>query len=270
MDEEAGTGPLRWEPAEGPPAPEAAGRWTHGAGPAAAPRQRRRRRRRIAFWVTFGLLCAAYLGLQTASALMFKAVSVSPGDPTMEPGIQPGDRVVYQPGAGGLERGDVVVLRLPGVGATTKRVIGLPGDRVACCDSAGRVTVDGKALNEGYLTAGYAPSPAEQFSVTVGAGEVWVMGDNRAISRDSREWGPLPEGDIAGLVVLVFHGGRPSTVTTPSAFTAAGFPSASRPVILLLGGLSVLVFAAIVVMGAAGLIAWAVRRHRRRRQIPAH
>ena len=216
--------------------------------------------------MTFGLLCAAWLGLQVASVVISKAVYVSPGTLSMEPGIQPGDRVIYQPGAGGVERGDLVILRAPGVGMTITRVIGLPGDRVACCDSAGLVTVDGKALHEGYLPSGYTASAADQFHVTMAASQVWVMGDNRAVSLDSRERGPLPESDIAGQAVLMFRGGRLTTVTTPPDFTAAGAPARQgvRPLLLLLG-LILLAFAAIVVQGAAGIIASVVRRRKRRR-----
>ena len=67
-----------------------------------------------------------------------------------------------------------------------KRVIGLPGDHVACCTD-GKMTVNGVPLDEkSYLFPGASPS-AIHFSVTVPPGRLWVMGDNRAISDDSRE-----------------------------------------------------------------------------------
>lgn len=86
-----------------------------------------------------------------------------------------------------------------------KRVIGLPGDHVACCDAQGRVTVNGVPLNEGsYLYPGNAPSET-RFSVTVPAGSLWVMGDHRDVSYDSRGHhdgfpggGSIPESAVVG------------------------------------------------------------------------
>ena len=65
-----------------------------------------------------------------------------------------------------------------------KRVIGLPGDHVVCCTN-GKVTVNGVPLDEtAYLFPG--ASPSARFNVIVPPGRLWVMGDNRAISDDSR------------------------------------------------------------------------------------
>jgi signal peptidase I len=75
-----------------------------------------------------------------------------------------------------------------------KRVIGLPGDQVACCDAQGRVTVNGIPLTEqSYLYPRDAPSE-ERFNIVVQPGRLWVMGDHRSISDDSR----LHEGDPGG------------------------------------------------------------------------
>ena len=90
-----------------------------------------------------------------------------------------------------------------------KRVIGLPGDHVACC-TAGKVTVNGVPLNEkSYLFPGASPSEL-MFSVTVPPGRLWVMGDNRAASDDSRghmtsapQNGTVPESQVVGRAFLI-------------------------------------------------------------------
>ncbi|MEH0109113.1 signal peptidase I [Tersicoccus sp. MR15.9] len=66
-----------------------------------------------------------------------------------------------------------------------KRVIGMPGDHVTCCDTQGRLTVNGKSITEPYLNPGSAPSDTK-FDITVPAGKLWVMGDHRDNSADSR------------------------------------------------------------------------------------
>ena len=91
-----------------------------------------------------------------------------------------------------------------------KRVIGLPGDHVVCCDNHQRLTVNGVALTEPYLFPGDAPSQ-ESFNITVPAGKVWVMGDHRSNSGDSRPHdqnsggalGSVPESLIVGRAITV-------------------------------------------------------------------
>jgi len=90
-----------------------------------------------------------------------------------------------------------------------KRVIGLPGEIISL--SGGQVYIDGKLLPEPWLTArsqrDTAPGPSrERYALAqpyrVPAGDVYVMGDNRTVSCDSRYWGPIPESSVVGKVDL--------------------------------------------------------------------
>ncbi len=203
-----------------------------GAGPvlpvpaavaAATVRLLRRRRRAIRRWAVV-LGCAAVL-LFLFSTYVLQPFRIPSG--SMENTLQVGDRVLVNKLAyslgGEIRRGDVVVfdgagsfaapreesegpllriLRTAGasVGLAEpqetdyiKRVIGIGGDRVSCCDAQGRIRVNGEPLDEPYLYPGDMPS-AVTFDIRVPEGRLWVMGDHRSDSADSREYLGMPGG----------------------------------------------------------------------------
>lgn len=140
--------------------------------------------------------------------------------------IEIGDRVVtsrLSARPSSLRHGDVVVFRDPahwlsdettssslGGNYLIKRLIGLPGDLVACKGGGSPVTINGVAVDESsYIRPGVEPS-SFSFSVKVTAGHVFVMGDNRANSADSRyhqndgDDGLVPMSDIVGVGVAIY------------------------------------------------------------------
>lgn len=155
---------------------------------------------------------------------------------SMENTLDIGDRVIVSKiDPGGLQRGDVIVFTDPGgwldespqrhgplvhalqfIGLypagdnhLIKRIIGMPGDHVACCTAKGLLTVNGVAIHEPYVKPGDPPSN-RRFDITVPPGKVWVMGDNRSNSADSRfhddgtgRTGSVPERDVTGRAVAI-------------------------------------------------------------------
>ena len=115
-----------------------------------------------------------------------------------------------------------------------KRVIGVPGDHVACCDAQGRVTVNGVPLNEkSYLYPGNPPSE-QRFSITVPASSLWVMGDHRDVSWDSRGHryypggGSIPESAVVGRAfVVIWPLSRWTILSIPSTFDQKALTSAA-------------------------------------------
>jgi len=157
---------------------------------------------------------------------------------SMEDTLVEGDRVMVSrlvPGAFDVHRGDVVVFKDPGgwlpppapqdespvseavraaltfVGLLPqdtgehliKRVVGVPGDHVVCCDAEGRVSVNGEPIDETYIKPGSVPSQ-DEFDRTVPEDMLFVMGDNRQNSADSRYntgkpgGGFVPMGNVVG------------------------------------------------------------------------
>lgn len=88
-----------------------------------------------------------------------------------------------------------------------KRVIGLPGDHVVCCDADGKLTINGTAIDEPYVNPAEVPQ-IRTFDVVVPEGKVWVMGDNRNHSADSRahtdsDGGFIDLADLEGKAAVI-------------------------------------------------------------------
>lgn len=162
---------------------------------------------------------------------------------SMQPTLDIGDRIMVNKVAASREtihRGDIVVFTDPGgwlpprgpdtrSGVTkffskmfiavglgsedngthlVKRVIGKSGDRVSCCTDGGLLQINGQAIQEQYINPATPPSELE-FDVTVPPGYIWVMGDNRSNSEDSRAHilraggGFVPEANVTGRAFLI-------------------------------------------------------------------
>jgi signal peptidase I len=222
-------------------------------------KHRRDRRKRSRAWIVtreFVIVIVLALALSAlVRAVLLQAFYVPSA--SMEMTLMPSDRI----GAsklttrfGGVSRGEVVVFKDPAdwlaepspppdgwrgsvqqvltfIGLLpsdtgndlVKRVIGLGGDRVACCDSAGRIVLNGTPLDEDYIIG---PTDQVRFDVEIPDGAMFVLGDNRADSRDSRYHlneadGAVPIDNVVGRVFLVIWPfDRVSIVPIPAIFGA--------------------------------------------------
>ncbi|MFF1452287.1 signal peptidase I [Streptomyces sp. NPDC058274] len=168
---------------------------------------------RIADWLPGGritltlLICLLFL-------LLFSTFVMQPfqiPSSSMEQGLRIGDRVLvnklaYRFGAE-PQRGDVVVFDGTGYFGDAdyvKRVVGVGGDEVVCCDKEGRVAVNGRSVDESaFVYPGDSPSDVP-FDVVVPDGSLFLLGDHRRNSSDSRDHlgspggGMIPVGDVIG------------------------------------------------------------------------
>ncbi len=135
---------------------------------------------------------------------MFLAQATRVYGQSMEPTLHTNQRLIVEKITyrfHGPRRGDIVVLKLPehSEELLIKRVIGLPGEKVEIYD--GTVYIDGRPLDEPYLTQ---KTPGSMPAVVVPPLHVFVLGDNRAASNDSRAFGPVPITNIVGKAWLSY------------------------------------------------------------------
>ncbi|MEE9507905.1 MAG: signal peptidase I [Anaerolineales bacterium] len=122
---------------------------------------------------------------------------------SMQPNLNEGEFVVVNRLAyrwDEPQRGDIIVFRFPGNQQKRyiKRVIGIEGDFISIQD--GHVSINGLSLDEPYIAA----APTYEGEWVVGSGSVFVLGDNRNNSNDSKNWGTLEEDAIIGKAILVY------------------------------------------------------------------
>ena len=219
---------------------------------------RDKERRQLPIWQEMLVLLGMALVLAIVIKAFFMQAFYIPSG-SMNDTLVLDDRILVQKvsyWAGEPERGDIVVFSDPGGwlnpgevrtadnafartletfglyptgGHLVKRVIGVGGDRVVCCDKEGRITVDGVALQEqSYLAQGEKPSLIK-FDVEVPAGYLWVQGDNRSNSADSRVHlgdpggGFIPVDDVVGKVfMVVWPLDHATMVERPATFETVG------------------------------------------------
>ena len=126
--------------------------------------------------------------------------------------------------------GSAVGLVDPGETDYVKRVIGVGGDRVICCDGRGRIEVNGRPVTENYVYPGDTPSRVP-FDIVVPDGRLWMMGDHRDRSRDSRDHlgeaggGMVPVERVVGRVDWIdWPYGRWTALQRPAAFASVPGP----------------------------------------------
>jgi signal peptidase I len=177
-------------------------------------------------------LAASIIGLAGCGSGDSEKVFTVPS-PSMEPTFVKGDEITVGTGSAKLSRGVIIVLEDPGGwlpgpgGQLVKRVIGLGGDSVECDPAKhdGQMLVNGYALNEkAYLPDGTVPC-SEPFSVKIPNGYLWLEGDNRGDSADSRAHlfdpgrGFVAAKFVVGVVDhIIAPEKRARSITTPSTF----------------------------------------------------
>ncbi|MFG3532098.1 signal peptidase I [Streptomyces sp. NPDC047917] len=209
--------------------------------------------------------CVLFLGGFAWGAVVYKPYTVPTG--SMTPTVNAGDRVLAQRIDGSeVRRGDVVVFTDPVWGdmPMVKRVVGVGGDKIACCGKGGRLTVNGQPIDEPYLhTKGLAS--AENFTAEVPKGQLFLLGDERSASLDSRVHlddagqGSVPRDAVQARVDAIAWPMN-GMIERPEAFAALpGGVSATGPLRLQLA--AVLVGVVLILGGAAyGPIAARVSR----------
>jgi signal peptidase I len=175
--------------------------------------------------IAVALGCVLFLGAFAWGAVLYQPYVVP--TTSMEPSVGAGDRVLAQRISGDeVRRGDIVVFKDQAWGdlPMVKRVIGVGGDTVECCDPKGRLSVNGTAFDEPYVSAAERVG-GQDFRTTVPKGELFLLGDHRGDSIDSRDrlteqgGGAVPRDAVQGRVdATAWPPGNVGTVARPDTF----------------------------------------------------
>jgi signal peptidase I len=161
------------------------------------PTTHRRRPRAVRRWVT-GLLVALVLLVAASVTGVLPVQVVRVSSASMSPTIHDGDLVLVEHGADVFRRRDVVAARSPVTGEQLiKRVVAVGGDRVAIQE--GVLMVNGTAACEPSIDP-EGMDGAWSGTTVVPSGSLFLMGDERDLSIDSRDFGPVAEDEVSGLV----------------------------------------------------------------------
>ncbi|MEC4018031.1 signal peptidase I [Streptomyces sp. H27-D2] len=201
--------------------------------------------------------CVLFLGGFVWGAVLYQPYTV-PTD-SMAPTVGAGDRVLAQRIDGAeVRRGDVVVFTdaVWGDVPMVKRVVGVGGDKVTCCDQDGRLTVNGDPVEEPYLRAKGPASPTG-FKATVPGDQLFLLGDHRDTSQDSRvhladgDKGSVPRGSVNARVdAIAWPLGNFGLTDRPASFESLP-GGVSQPGPLRLIFVSVVLGALLILGGAA-------------------
>jgi signal peptidase I len=204
---------------------------------------------RSSFWRELPIL----LGVAILVAVLVRAFVLQTffiPSPSMEHTLDIDDRVLVNKLVYDFRsphRGEIVVFKAPTEWTGNpkgedfiKRVIGVGGDRIVCCDPEKRLTINGQALDEPYIftreNGEQDPVADEEFDITVPAGRLWVMGDHRSASGDSLEhWqqsqqniglATISEESVVGRAFTVFWPvGRATWLSVPGSFDTIPDPT---------------------------------------------
>ncbi|MDX6362890.1 signal peptidase I [Streptomyces sp. NPDC058274] len=211
--------------------------------------------------------CVLFLGGFVWGAIVYQPYTVP--TESMTPTIGAGDRVLAQRVDGGeVERGDVVVFKEQTWGdmPMVKRVVAVGGDTVACCTD-GKLTVNGKKIDEPYLPKGQAAESKKIPTITVPDGRLFLLGDERSGSLDSTAHlteagsGSVPRSAVQGRVDAVVWP-MDGMLARPTGFEALGGISSPGPLRLVVAAV---VAGAVLVLGGAAYGPIAQRAGRRGR-----